>query len=135
MFCHFYKGYNFCDFRFAIRYIKSLLKKSAPKEKNSLLRGEFFPFRVDSFSDGRLNDFDRVVPLKVYQSFLKTLRNLLELVPLEKEGKAIFIALSPLKLYQSSLITHRNLLELFRFKKKGKAVLTEPIPLKSISSP
>ena len=57
-----------CDFQFAFLYTSSLLKKgSTPKGKNLLPRGaNSFPFRVDPFSEGRQNHFDRVSPLKVY---------------------------------------------------------------------
>ena len=51
----FYKGDNFCDFMFALLYIKSLLKNIYSKKKEFAPCGsKFFPFRVDSFSEGNL---------------------------------------------------------------------------------
>ena len=62
----FYKGDNFCDFLFAFLQSKSLLKKSLLyKRKEFAPRGsKFLPFRVDAFSEGNQNDFERVASLR-----------------------------------------------------------------------
>ena len=60
-FCHFYKGDNFCDFLFTFLLTKSLLKKFDSKRKEFAPKGsKFFPCRLDPFTKGMQNKFDRV---------------------------------------------------------------------------
>ena len=57
----FNKGDNFCDFLFAFLH--------TPSEKGSTLKGgsKFFPFRVDSFSEGKQTVLTELPPLNMYQ--------------------------------------------------------------------
>ena len=55
-------GDNFCDFLFAFIHNKPLLVAFIYNKPllNRCLRGAFFPFRVDAFSEGKQNNFIRV---------------------------------------------------------------------------
>ena len=58
---------NICDFLFDFMLIKPLLKRDLIQREwiCATLRRKFFPFRVDSFSEGRQNNFKRATsPLK-----------------------------------------------------------------------
>ena len=60
-----YKGGNFCDFLFAFLHTSLLLKGANSKRKEfSPVGSKFFPLSVDSFSEGRQTNFERVVSLE-----------------------------------------------------------------------
>ena len=61
----FFKGDNFCDFLLAFLHTKTLLKRVYPKRKEFGPTGsKFFPFSVDSFSEGGKLIWQNCLPRK-----------------------------------------------------------------------
>ena len=58
IFHHFNKGHNFCDFMFvSCKQLPSQKKSNLKGKKIAPKESEFFPFRVDPFTEGKTKHF------------------------------------------------------------------------------